>query len=53
MYGLLVANGASCERRNQLTHPAFSKPGLLAIAPNQIWSWDFHRVEGPGHMDLL
>ena len=29
-----------CERRNQLRHPAFAKPELLATAPNQIWTWD-------------
>jgi hypothetical protein len=40
MYRLLAANGGSRERRNQLTHPAYTKPELLAIAPNQVWSWD-------------
>ena len=47
MYRLLAANGASCERRNQLTHPAYSKPELLAIAPNQVWSWDITKLKGP------
>jgi len=28
------------ERRNQLSHPAYQKPELLATAPNQVWSWD-------------
>ena len=46
MYRLLAANGASCERRNQLTHPAYSKPELLAIAPNQVWSWDITKLKG-------
>jgi len=36
MYRLLAANGGSRERRNQLTHPAYTKPELLAIAPNQV-----------------
>jgi putative transposase len=40
MYRLLAANGGCPERRNQLTHPAYAKPELLAIAPNQVWSWD-------------
>ena len=40
MYRLLAANGGCRERRNQLTHPAYTKPELLAIAPNQVWSWD-------------
>jgi putative transposase len=28
------------ERRDQLTHPPYQKPELLATAPNQLWSWD-------------
>jgi len=40
MYRLLAASGANHERRNQLTHPAYAKPELLATAPNQVWSWD-------------
>ena len=35
MYRLLAANGGSPERRDQLMHPAYAKPELLAIAPNQ------------------
>ena len=45
MYRLLAANGASRERRNQLTHPTYTKPELLATAPNQVWSWDIERHE--------
>jgi hypothetical protein len=40
MYRMLAATGGCRERRNQLTHPAYTKPELLAIAPNQVWSWD-------------
>ena len=47
MYRLLAANGGSGERRNQLTHPAYTKPELLAIAPNQVWSWDITKLKGP------
>ena len=47
MYRLLAASGGSPERRNQLTHPAYSKPELLAIAPNQVWSWDITKLKGP------
>ena len=47
MYRLLAANGACRERRNQLTHPAYSKPELLAVAPNQVWSWDITKLKGP------
>ena len=35
MYRLLARTGGSRERRNQLVHPAYTKPELLAIAPNQ------------------
>ena len=28
-------------------------PDLLAIAPNQIWSWDFHVTQGTSQVDLL
>ncbi len=38
---------AARERRNQLTHPAYTKPELLAIAPNQVWSWDITKLKGP------
>jgi hypothetical protein len=40
MYRLLAAHGGSRERRDQLIHPAYTKPELLATAPNQVWSWD-------------
>ena len=46
MYRLLAANGGCRERRNQLTHPAYTKPELLAIAPNQVWSWDITKLRG-------
>ena len=36
MYRLLAAHGGCRERRNQLTHPAYTKPELLALAPNQV-----------------
>jgi putative transposase len=47
MYRLLAINGGCRERRNQLTHPAYTKPELLAIAPNQVWSWDITKLKGP------
>ena len=47
MYRLLAANGGCRERRNQLTHPAYAKPELLAVAPNQVWSWDITKLKGP------
>jgi putative transposase len=47
MYRLLKQCGQSRERRNQLTHPAYQKPELLATAPNQLWSWDITKLLGP------
>ena len=37
MYRVLAANGPVRERRDQLRHPAYKKPELLATAPNQVW----------------
>lgn len=47
MYRVLAANGSTRERRNQRVHPAYAKPELLAIAPNQVWSWDITKLKGP------
>ena len=35
------------ERRNQLKHPNYKKPELLATGPNQVWSWDITKLLGP------
>ena len=47
MYRVLEQHGASRERRDQLTHPAYQKPELLATSPNQLWSWDITKLRGP------
>jgi putative transposase len=47
MYRLLGDNKEVRERRNQLSHPAYQKPELLATAPNQVWSWDITKLHGP------
>ena len=47
MYRLLVQSGESRERRDQLTHPAYAKPELLAEGPNEVWSWDISKLKGP------
>ena len=47
MYRYLAANGEVRERRNQLRHPNYEKPELLAEAPNQVWSWDITKLRGP------
>jgi len=48
MYRLLAArHGGVRERRDQLTHPAYAKPELLAERPNELWSWDVSKLLGP------
>jgi putative transposase len=46
-YRLLAASGETTERRDQLVHPAYSKPELLAVRPNEVWSWDITKLLGP------
>lgn len=48
MYRVLAGAGQVRERRNQLRHPAYAKPELLATGPNQVWSWDITKLRGPG-----
>lgn len=47
MYRLLETRGESRERRDQLTHPPYQKPELLATQANQLWSWDITKLRGP------
>jgi putative transposase len=47
MYRVLDAAGEIRERRDQLRHPTYVKPELLATAPNQVWSWDITKLKGP------
>jgi putative transposase len=48
MYRILAAHhGGVRERRDQLTHPAYAKPELLAQRPNELWSWDVSKLKGP------
>ena len=47
MYRVLEANEEVRERRNQLRHPNYAKPELMATAPNQVWSWDITKLLGP------
>ena len=46
MYRILDEAGETRERRDQLTHPAYQKPELLATGPNQLWSWDITKLKG-------
>jgi putative transposase len=47
MYRILEENGPTRDRRDQLVHPQYQKPELLATAPNQLWSWDITKLRGP------
>jgi putative transposase len=47
MYRILDEHGEVRERRNQLQHPVYTKPELLATGPNQLWSWDITKLKGP------
>ncbi len=47
MYRLLAEKGEVRERRDQLTHPRYAKPELLAERPNEVWSWDITKLRGP------
>jgi putative transposase len=47
MYRILAEQGETRERRDQLVHPPYSRPELLAERPNQLWSWDITKLLGP------
>jgi putative transposase len=47
MYRILDEKQEVKERRDQLTHPVYQKPELLAMSPNQVWSWDITKLLGP------
>ena len=47
MYRILAAHQEVRERRDQLRHPRYAAPQLLATRPNQLWSWDITKLLGP------
>jgi putative transposase len=48
MYRILsTQHGGVRDRRNQLTHPPYAAPELLAERPNELWSWDVSKLKGP------
>ncbi len=48
MYRLLATHhGGVRERRDQLEHPAYATPELLAERPNELYSWDITKLLGP------
>jgi transposase InsO family protein len=46
-YRVLRAAGEVRARRNELTHPPYAKPELLATGPRELWSWDISKLKGP------
>ena len=54
MYRLLATHSQVGDRRRQRRHPVYTKPELLAIRPNEVWSWDIskctpRRCRSPPH----
>jgi integrase-like protein len=47
MYRVLAAHHEVRERRDQLRHPLYTAPELLARRPNELWSWDITKLVGP------
>jgi len=47
MYRLLATCQEVRERRDQLRHPRYVAPQLLATRPNALWSWDITKLLGP------
>ncbi len=47
LYRILDEQAEVKERQNQLRHPAYQKPELLATAPHQMWSWEITKLLGP------
>lgn len=46
MYRLLKAHGESRERRAQASHPARTRPELVAHRSNEVWTWDITMLRG-------
>jgi len=47
MYRLLESQQEVRERRDQLRHPSYAAPELLATRPKELWSWDITKLRGP------
>jgi len=47
MYRLLRQRHQVRERRAQARRPALIKPELVAVGPNEVWSWDITKLAGP------
>ena len=47
MYRLLAREGEGRERRGPRRRLQYRKPELLATGPNQGWSWEITKLQGP------
>lgn len=47
MYRILADHQQVRERRDQLRHPVYQAPELIASRPNEVWSWDITKLLGP------
>src|SRR5438093_6599453 len=47
MYRVLATCQEVRERRDQLRHPRYTAPELLATRPNEVYSWDITKLLGP------
>ena len=47
MYRMLEEHGEVRERRDQLRHPSYAAPELLATVANEVWTWDITKLRGP------
>ena len=46
-YRILRATSGTRPRRNELVHPAYARPELLATKPCEVWTWDITKIKGP------
>src|SRR6266508_72742 len=47
MYRILAEHQQVKERRDQIRHPQYQAPELIASGPNEVWSWDITKLLGP------
>lgn len=44
MYRVLEEQGEASDRRSQRNHRDAVKPELIAVKPNEVWSWDITKI---------
>lgn len=47
MHRILAKQHESRERRAMRRHPPAALPRVVAVAPNQVWTWDITKLRGP------